>query len=132
VFASSVALVACGQSNAAGGAGQGSDAGQAVREKYDDLHDLALEKRAEIERAIEQQLDSAREALADVSREATKQGQVQRAKLAEELQRDQAAAEAKLDALRNASAEEWQRLCRESQTESRRLADQAKALFQDG
>ena len=131
VLAASAALCGCGQSQA-GGAQQDPNASGAARQQYDDFHDLALEKRAEIERTLEAQLDSARETLSDIASEATVQGEIGRAKLAEELQRDQALAQAKLDALRGASADEWQRLCRETQTETRRLAEQARALFQDG
>ena len=126
-LAASAVLCGCGQSQA-GGAEQEPSAHQT----YDDFHDLALEKRAEIERTLEAQLDSARETLSDIADEATVQGKLGRAKLAEELQREQALAQVKLDALRGASAEEWQRLCRETQTETRRLAEEARALFQDG
>ena len=131
VLAASAVLCGCGQSQA-GGVEQDPNAAGGVHKTYDDFHDLALEKRAEIERTLEAQLDSARETLSDIADEATKQGAVQRAKLAEELQREQALAQVKLDALRGASAEEWQRLCRETQTETRRLAEEARALFQDG
>jgi hypothetical protein len=130
-LAASAVLCGCGQSRA-GGVEQDPNAAGGVHQTYDDFHDLALEKRAEIERTLEAQLDSARETLSDIASEASKQGEVEKKKLAEELQREQALAQEKLDQLRGASAEEWQRLCRETQTEAQRLTEEAKALFQDG
>ena len=125
-------LAGCGETSAGDGGTNGATPGSAAHARFDEFHDLALEQRAEIERALEAQLDSAREALAEMSRAAKKEGAQGRERVAEQLRHEEELARAKLADLRAAGADTWQRLCRETQDESRRLADQAQALFKDG
>src|SRR5262245_34940744 len=93
-------LVAAGWSKTNAGE---SSTEKSAQPKLDELGDVAIEKRDEIERALQTQLDAARKALDELAAEAKQEGAESREKLVQELSQQEQAARTKLAELRASS-----------------------------